>query len=138
MKDFLYRMQVKMSRFMYGRNGQDHLGRACYIAGLIILIVSLFTRQFWLYYVTIAFLGYSIFRMLSKNLSQRQKENMWFLRKTGSVKKWFRVQKMRWKDRKVSRYFKCTKCKQMIRVPVKRGKIEITCPKCRNTFIRRT
>ncbi len=138
MKDFLYRLQMKIDRFMYGRNGQDELSNTCYIAGLIILIISLLTRQYFLYYPAFIFWGYSIFRVLSKNTIKRQGENIWFIRKTDKIRKWWRFQKKRWNDRNVSKYYKCKSCKQIIRVPKGRGKIEITCPRCGNTFIKRS
>jgi len=36
------------------------------------------------------------------------------------------------------RFYKCPTCKQEVRVPKGHGKIEITCPKCREKFIRRS
>ena len=43
----------------------------------------------------------------------------------------------RLKDRQ-HRYFACPKCRQTVRVPRGKGKISITCPKCREKFIRKT
>ena len=41
-------------------------------------------------------------------------------------------------QKKIYRFYKCKQCKQKIRVPRGRGKIEITCPKCQNHFIKKT
>jgi len=41
------------------------------------------------------------------------------------------------KDRE-HRYFDCPKCRQMVRVPRGKGKISITCPKCREKFVRKS
>ena len=41
------------------------------------------------------------------------------------------------KDRN-NRYFNCPKCRQTVRVPRGKGKISITCPKCREKFIKKT
>ncbi len=41
-------------------------------------------------------------------------------------------------DKKYYKYFNCPNCNQKVRVPKGRGKIEITCPKCRTSFIRKT
>ena len=42
------------------------------------------------------------------------------------------------RDRKTHRYYKCKSCKTVMRVPKGRGKIEITCPKCRMKVIKKT
>lgn len=41
-------------------------------------------------------------------------------------------------DAKTYKYFACPNCSQKIRVPKGHGKIEITCPKCGEKFIKRT
>lgn len=40
------------------------------------------------------------------------------------------AQKM-WKERKTSRFLKCPNCGQMLSVPKGKGKIRVTCPRCR-------
>ncbi|MBO7290333.1 MAG: hypothetical protein J6U62_02605, partial [Bacteroidaceae bacterium] len=41
------------------------------------------------------------------------------------------------KDRS-HRYFRCPNCKQTVRVPKGQGKINIRCPKCGESFIKKT
>jgi ribosomal protein L37AE/L43A len=41
------------------------------------------------------------------------------------------------KDRR-NRYFECPRCRQIVRVPRGKGKIAITCPKCKERFIKKT
>ncbi len=41
-------------------------------------------------------------------------------------------------DKKYYKYFNCPNCNQKVRVPKGKGKIEITCPKCKTSFIRKT
>lgn len=138
MKDILYRMRLRMSQFLYGRNGQDDISNACYLTGLVLFILSLITKQTVIYSIALIIWGYSIFRIFSKNIIRRQAENVWYLRKKEEVTKWWRFQGKRRSDRKISKYYRCKECKQMIRVPRGRGKIEITCPRCQNRFIKRT
>ena len=54
----------------------------------------------------------------------------------GSVKK--NNLKKRWAQRSTYRFFKCPQCKQTVRVPKGRGKICITCPKCKTEFIKKS
>ena len=68
----------------------------------------------------------SIFRMLSRNTYKRYQENRKFLQIFDRLK-----------DRE-HRYFDCPKCRQMVRVPKGKGKIAISCPRCREKFIRKT
>jgi len=71
-----------------------------------------------------------IFRMFSKNLYKRREENQKW------VNWWWRVKnknagaKARHAD-KDHKYFTCKQCKTICRVPVGKGKIIITCPKCK-------
>ena len=41
-------------------------------------------------------------------------------------------------DKKAFKFFKCPACRQKIRVPKGKGKIEITCPRCGDRFIKKT
>ncbi len=41
-------------------------------------------------------------------------------------------------DKRYYRFYNCPNCNQKVRVPKGRGKIEITCPKCHTSFIRKT
>ena len=64
--------------------------------------------------------------MFSRNTYARYEENRKFLRFFDRLK-----------DRE-HRYFSCPKCQQPVRVPRGKGKIAITCPKCREKFIKKT
>ena len=56
---------------------------------------------------------------------------------TAGIRRFFSRGKARSQD-KTHRYFKCPGCGQTVRVPRGRGKIQITCPKCRREFIKKT
>lgn len=134
----MYKMQDNMVRFMYGRYGQDYFSRTTYIAAIILMIVNLFTKNGILYLISTALLGYTIFRMMSRNIAKRRAENAWFCKIMKKPVAIFKVIKLSIKDRKTSRYYICKCCSQTIRVPKGKGRIEITCPKCRNKFIKCT
>lgn len=132
-----------LRRMMYGRYGNDSLGNFCFVVYLLLFLLQLMFRRTPVGMVMIL-LSYFIiliyfFRFFSRNIYRRQMENQKFLRIWNSVKQYFRFYKMRWQERKGTKVlFRCSKCHQIIRVPRGRGKIAITCPKCRFEFIKKT
>ncbi len=135
MKKFLLKAVNKIRTFFYGRNGFDDLARASIIAALVVFLVAGFCPtgivKTVIFLISWALLGYSYFRILSKNIYKRVQENRRF---TGEIK----MLKTRWAQRKTHVFFKCPKCKTWLRVPKKKGKITITCVKCSEKFDRRT
>lgn len=128
----------KMARFMVQRNGMDELARFESGLAMILLLVSLFSRLNLLYLVSLVVLIHMYFRMFSKNRSKRYAENQRYVTwRYQTLVKW-----NKWKTRLVQRkqykFFKCPMCKQKVRVPRGHGKIEISCPKCRERFVRRS
>ena len=128
-----------LRRFMYGRYGSDQLNMAILIAAVLLSLVNsiltVFLRSSQVYSTIIApilsvavygLLIYSFFRMLSRKMYKRQRENRRF------TQLWTRI-----KDRN-NRYFRCPNCKQTVRVPRGRGKICIRCPKCGEKFMRKS
>lgn len=117
--------------FMRGRNGMDNLNKALFIIVIILDVICIFIKKrvvysiFWL--VSILFL----YRFLSKNLVARQRENDKFQGFT-------RINKMKYDMRKDYKIFRCKVCGRNIRVPRGKGKIEVTCPVCKNKTVHRT
>lgn len=133
----LYKCKMALQRLMYGRNGSDQLGRTAIVAALVLDVVSMFVIRSrhlrlvgsLLYCVAMALLLYAIFRVFSKNLYKRREENSKFLQWTWKVKNGRSAAKARHADT-AHKYFTCKNCKTICRVPVGKGKVIITCPKC--------
>ena len=135
-------MKEKLRQFMIGRYGVDDLSRAQIIVSMVLLLVSTFLSAFFrvniLYWLGLALLIYSYFRILSRNVSKRYEENQRYLNaKYRAVVKKNNLKK-RWAQRSTYRFCKCPQCKQTVRVPKGRGKICITCPKCKTEFIKKS
>ena len=120
---------------MYGRNGVDQMNQILlrgYIGVLVAEIVFNLLRLraplvicevlLWV------LMMYILFRMFSKNLPKRREENQKFLNLFWKAKSNAAGAKARRAD-KDHKYFTC-KCGAVCRVPVGKGKIVITCPKC--------
>lgn len=131
------RMRDGMIRFMYGRNGVDQLNRALFVAYLILWLAELVTgatlkNRFLtgIFEVILPVLMICIlFRMFSRNLYRRREENQKWVNFVWRMKSGQKNAAARRADRD-HRYFTCKSCKTICRVPVGKGKIVITCPKC--------
>lgn len=130
MNRFLASLQYRLRRFMAGRYGTDRLNIVILCVGLAASLLSSFTRGsifgFIAWIVSYALMILAIWRSLSRNINARYQEN-----------RRFKLMLDRVKDRH-NRYFICPRCRQTVRVPRHKGKIAITCPKCRERFERRT
>ena len=123
---------------MAGRYGTDALNQFLSILAVVLLLISLVTRLGLFTWLGLAALICCYFRTFSRNISRRTEENYKFYsfqeRLTG---KWKGVRR-RWADRKTYRYYRCPKCRQLLRVPKGRGRIEISCPRCGTQFIKKS
>lgn len=133
-------MGQRFGRFMAGRYGADQFGRFLMIISIALLIVGMIVRNIGTVFVIVAFgcLVYSYYRMFSKKIGDRQRENGKYLDMKYKVTGWFRRARDRWNQSKTHRFFKCPKCGVTTRVPRGKGKIRITCPKCGHAFIKNT
>ncbi|MGF0034158.1 hypothetical protein ACQRBN_14540 [Bariatricus sp. SGI.154] len=131
-------MKEKLIRFMYGRYGVDSLGKFTIITGLAAMILAGWTDSMLLSLLSWCLIIYSYFRMFSKNIYKRSSENQWYLNKTYKLRTFFYRQKNMMAQRKTHHIYKCPTCKQKIRIPRGKGKIEIRCPKCNTTFIKKS
>ena len=77
-------MRAWLQRFMSGRYGSDAFGNFLCVVSLICLVLGLFVGIF--YYIGLALLIYTYFRMLSRNVSKRYAENQMFLQKSAGVR----------------------------------------------------
>lgn len=125
-------------RIMVGRYGVDQLSKAMLILTFLLLILSLFAEASIINTFAIVVLALTYMRILSRNINKRYEENMKFLQLWNPIRikiiKFFN----RLKEHKLYRFYKCSQCGQQLRVPKGKGKIKITCPKCKNEIIKRT
>lgn len=131
-------MKQKLQKFMIGRYGLDQLSQTLMVISIVFLVISMFSKGSLFYLAAMLILGYTYFRMFSKNISKRYEENQKFLNlKYRFVAKADQFKK-HWAQRKIYRFFACPSCNQKVRVPRGKGKICITCPKCKTEFIKKS
>ena len=124
------KLKIGFSRFMMGRYGTDKLNTAILMAGVAICVLTFFTKNalldMLLTLLAYGFMFLAIFRSFSRNTYKRYQENRKYLQLMDRIK-----------DRQ-HRYYNCPKCRQPVRVPRGKGKLAITCPRCKERFIRKT
>lgn len=133
------RFRDRMARFFWGRNGIDGLYYglfALYILlwGLQLIFRESASAQAILGVLSFAVLVIMIFRVLSKNLVRRRRENQVFMSFFVGIKNFFVLQKNKIRDRKSFIYKKCPACKATLRLPRKKGEHTVRCPRCQNRF----
>ncbi len=136
--------QRKLQNWMTGRNGVDDCARWFMGIAIIFLVISLIFNFFndtvasalsWLAMISII---YAYFRMMSRNIAKRQAENRSWVKKTSKItipirRKMALLREWRMYH-KTHHIYVCKNCGQSLRVPKGKGKVKVTCPKCKTTF----
>ena len=120
---------------MYGRYGTDTLGNVMLVSYIVVIIlytfIGFFVDTVWfdvaVWLVSTALAVTVFWRMFSRNVAKRRKENERFCG-------FFRLRKNRFKDRKTHVYRKCPECKAVLRLPKAKGKHTVVCPRCKKRF----
>lgn len=124
----------RLIRFMSGRNGTDRFGQALLVFYLALFVLNLFVRSWIISLLIDIVIVYTLFRMFSRNLYKRQKENAWYCKQENKVRSYFNLRKRIWYDRHTHVYRKCPGCKKMVRLPKIKGKHVAICPSCKTNF----
>lgn len=107
----------------------------------VMIILSMFIRnRVGAAFDTIGLLAilYTYYRMLSRDIQKRYAENQKYLSITSGIRQKFNREKNIMHQRKEYHIYSCPNCKQKIRIPRGKGKIEIDCPKCHTKFIKKS
>lgn len=131
-------MKERFQRFMAGRYGVDQLSNFMLIVLAVLLVINLFVHTYTLNILIVAGLILMYFRMFSRNCLKRSQENDKYLGLKNKVVNFFRRKKNIASQRKDYHIYTCPKCRQKIRVPKGKGKICVTCPKCKTEFIKKS
>jgi hypothetical protein len=123
---------------MYGRYGNDALTNFLLILGLILMIISCLPHLGWVYFLSAAVLAWSLMRSFSRKLDRRRRELDRYLRIQKPIVNFFKLMRNKWRDRKTHVYFKCKKCKAVLRVPKGKGSIIVTCTRCKDRIEKKT
>jgi uncharacterized paraquat-inducible protein A len=127
-----------LKNFMAGRYGGDQLSMALLILSIILTLVARLAQFPILGFFSYIPIGIVLFRMFSRNISKRSMENYKFFMVLSPVYEWLKKFQNNRKDAKTHKRYKCPTCNIQLRVPRGKGKIIITCPKCKTQFTKKT
>ena len=136
-----------MNGWFQGRYGFDRFSRTLVLTGLAFSVISWFfgRASAGVYYairgVTLALMGFALFRTLSRNFAARQQELARYLTIERKIRAWWQNLSIRRKnfintrqEKKQYKYLACPQCMQKLRVPRGKGRIRVTSSKCGNRF----
>jgi len=127
-----------LNKFMNGRYGGDQLSTLLILLSLFLTLFGRLTNIYLLLYIGYIPLVISIFRIFSKDINKRRMENYKFAIFMSPVYSWFKKTENKIKDRKTHKYIKCPNCHSSLRLPKGKGRLMVTCPKCKEKFEKRT
>jgi hypothetical protein len=130
-------------KLMQGRYGPDIL------TYVLLILSALMVNIPFLQIIGMLLLGYAMFRVFSKNTEKRYSELQKFNFATRGIRQKFRnfgikaakrsaSLNARMKQMKTHIFFKCPKCKKILRLPRNKGKLQVTCPLCKTEFYKKT
>lgn len=128
------KLRDRLRNFMYGRYGMDELSKVMVYASLILWVVTIIFRNSITDVIALLLLFWSYFRMFSRNIPKRYAELQKFEIWKQKIKKTPQTVAVR----RAHHIYKCPQCKQKVRVPRGKGRIEISCPRCQTKFIKRS
>lgn len=154
----MYGFRNRLNRFLEGRYGlrgiSDSVQIVIYCLYLLLVVVNWFARSRIISALLLVLLGITLFRVLSKNTFRRENEDRavreWLFRmrdffqnqgRQAEIRKGERaakkekraVEKERRKD-KEHIYRECPECGATLRLPRKKGKHSVLCPRCGSKF----
>ena len=123
----------RFNRFMYGRYGADTLFYALILLYVTFSVLARIFTPLLLFFAYAAFF-FAVYRYFSTNIYKRREENRKFRALWQKIKNYFLYIRDRFRDRKVCRYRKCKYCRAALRLPIKKGKHSVKCPRCAKSF----
>ena len=126
-------LRYKLMKFMSGRYGLDALFYVLFAVSAVLVVVNMFVGSIILQLVIDAIMIYAFYRVLSRNIAARRRENLLVTGFVHEIKKRQSIRRQRKADYSHI-YKKCPRCQAVLRLPRRKGKHTTVCPKCNKEF----
>lgn len=141
----------KFYRFMYGRYGNDQLNMFLSVLSIALAVCSIVLQIvipnpvaknvvfYSMLAVVVGLFVITICRTMSKKIHNRRVENGRFIHFSRALKRFFTFNTSSKtashnKDTDLYIFRDCTKCSATLRLPRKKGRNRVKCPKCSHSF----
>lgn len=142
MKKLISYLKTRLERCLQDRYGIDELSILLLCATAVLSFGTVLLRKTAVYGVMVLLTAipaiWAVFRCLSHNISSRRSENDTYLKIRDEIVYQVSLRKKTREIKKSYKYFTCKACKCRYRVPRGQGKIQITCPNCKEKKVKRT
>lgn len=135
--DSLQAVKNAVNNRLQGRYGLDDLSGFLLGTVLLCLVLSRFRLLSFLAAWALAGLVWVVWRSLSRRFDRRQAENAGYLQLRRQARTAWAEWKTRAQNRGEYKYFRCSQCRRLLRVPRGRGKVQVTCPGCGRKMTRK-
>ena len=126
-------LRYKLMKFMSGRYGLDALFYVLFAISAVLVVVNMFVGSIILQLVIDAIMIYALYRVLSRKIAARRRENLLVTGIAHEIKKRRSIRRQRRADY-THIYKKCPRCHAVLRLPRRKGKHTTVCPKCSKEF----
>ena len=124
----------RINKFMQNRYGIDNLYKCLFNIYIILLLVNIIIKSKIIYILDFIILFIITYRVFSKRINARRKENDIYLKLYNKIDKYVKR-----KTDKYNIFKKCRKCKKILKLPIpyERGIKKVKCPSCgkSNTYL---
>ena len=145
------KFREKMYRFMYGRYGADDLYAFSMIVFAILWVAEIIAMMIIpegmardissivFAIAIVSLMSWTMFRMMSRNIAKRRRENEIYLKARRATKRFFSFNTST-KTSSLNRddymhiFRDCTKCGSVLRLPRRDGRHKVKCPRCSHYF----
>jgi uncharacterized C2H2 Zn-finger protein len=124
--NFRYKL-AQLLRGRYLSYGVDLYSKILAIICIILSVINLFLGSIIIYLVQTTLFIWLAYRLFSRNISARQKENQ-------KILNFLTLKKRIHNDRNTHIYKKCPHCGVTLRLPRRPGEHNVNCPRCKNDF----
>lgn len=127
-------MSEPKKEFMDGRNGMDELNWFLFVCLAVVALIAVLWRNYAPLLTATVLLLIILWRALSRKTVNRQRANAPFRQLKNAIVQRYKLNKLRFRDRKTHVYKVCPACHAVLRFKRRKGEKTVTCPYCQNTY----